>query len=149
VAVRQHRGSISNLDYKDKKMNILPFFDILFLILLPFIGFLVGWIVRHGRKVVDTRLTWEDPLHEQIEDAITLALAMLVGAVIMVLTGLVYVWWVNNYFVVAYQHGFAQFIQNQPIIAIGYWAVGYFISHSFAWIWRQQLPEKSDEDEKE
>lgn len=113
--------------------------DIVVLILTaPLTGALVGWAIRHARKVVDARLTWSKPVYEQIEDMVTFTVAFALGALAMVAGGLAYVWWFFNYLVIAYPTlPIVQFVQPQPIFVIGYWAVWYFVTHMAVWFYHQ------------
>lgn len=118
--------------------DVLFYFDVMFLALIPLIGWVVGRVLRYGRKIVDARLTWDKPVYEQIEDFVTLVIAFALGAVGMLLTGLAYVWWFFNYFVYAYPtFGITAIVRDQPILLIGYMVVFYTMSHMFAWIYKQ------------
>lgn len=114
---------------------------------MPLVAYPLAIGLKRGRKALDDMMTWRGQnakVNEQIEDAFTYATTVALALIVFLVIGLVFLWYVDRYTLVANSWLLA-IVGNAPLVgfkAIGYynsgptlyWLIVYWASFVVGWI---------------
>lgn len=105
---------------------------------MPLVAYPLATGLKRGRKALDDMMTWKGKnakLKEQIEDALTHATTVALALIVFLIIGLVFLWYVDRYTLVANPWLFVV-VGNAPLVgfkAIGYYNIGPALYWLFAY----------------
>lgn len=129
-------------------VSVLLFILSLFVLLfVPFVGYPLARVLKGGRQAIDNALNWKGKytkVLENIEDGCTYFVFILLGILVCVVVGAMYVWYVQTT-ALSIHTWLVRLISDTPVVGnqriglyhlafILYWSIGFLFAYIFGWI---------------